>query len=510
MPDILKNSINSLKRIPLKKKIALGTILALFVSSTVVTLMWIKTPEYKVLYANLDPQDAGTIINRLKEMRISYKLKDSGKIYVPEDKVYEIRIKLASEGLPKGKQAGFELFDKTSFGITDFAQKVNYWRALQGELSRTISSLNEVDWARVHIAMPKESLFIEKEKKPSVSVLLKIHPNSLLTEDKARAIAYLVSASVPRLDPKDVVIVDTDGHILAAGVNGTNSGKWLGDQLKMQNQLEAELEQKVKSLLEKAVGVGKVIAKVSVDMDFSRVEKREELYNPDEVAIRSEQHIEQTSAGMQTTPFGIPGVLSNLPKGQKGNITPTPLKQSRHNKIINYEISKTVKHITEPIGKIKRISVAVLVDGKYKEEEMKKFKAIVEKAVGYSKERGDQIDIVGMPFDKSYLKEEAIMQKKAESLEKRRFLYRLAISLAKGFTLVILVVILAILLKKLLNSLTPTALPELEGLPKPVRELEVSMEKPKALSLTEEIKEIAKKEPEKMAQIAKSWIREVK
>jgi len=352
-------------------------------------------------------------------------------------------------------------------------------------------------------------------------VLLKLTPNQTLPESQVRAITYLVASSVPELDPKDVVVVDTNGHMLAGGRKGVFSGEWVGEKLKIQHQLETQLEQKVRELLERAVGPGKVIAKVSVDMDFSQIEKTQELYDPDQVVVRSEQQTEENAIGNETAPVGVPGVFSNLPQNQKqaSNGTNTsPFQQKRINRVVNYEISKTIQHITNPMGKIKRISVAVLVDGIHKgdkyiprpEEEMAKLKAIVEKAVGFSKVRGDQIEVVNVPFDQSFIKEQLQMEGIATKLEKRRLWYRVIIAAFKGIVLITLLFVLARLLKNLLKPVQE--LPSSQELPQPVRELEArigALPKTEDVeALREELRQIAQENPARIAQVAQTWLKE--
>jgi len=523
----VKSIIERFNKLSLIHKIAIGVVLSLLISIVVVSIIWIESPVYSILYYNLDTNDAAAVVNKLKEMRVPYRVKEPGKIYVPADEVYELRLKLASEGLPKGGSVGFEIFDKSNFGVSDFVQNINYIRALQGELSRTIASLEEIEWARVHIAMPRESLFVSRQRSPSASVVLKLKPNMALSDDQVQGIVYLVAAGVPKLESKDVVVIDTEGHVLAGG---DKNNLFIGNQIKLKAQTERELEDKIQSLLERVVGPGKAIAKVSVDMDFSRVEKTQEIYDPDNVAIRSEQNVETQSLGGQAVPVGVPGVMSNLPHGNNLSGNPTAptarTNQRQNNKIINYEISKTVQSIKEPTGKIVRISAAVLVDGTYKEangkvqyiprskEEMSKLKLVVQKAIGYSKKRGDQIEIVNVPFNKTLIKEEAPNKIGiADILKDKNFWYRIVNPLTKGLVIIAIMLILAAILKKILKEVplpTPTPLPE--GLPKSVKELETDKagEGVKALPLHEEIKEIAQQEPEKIAQIAKLWLKNVK
>ncbi|HDJ30526.1 MAG TPA: flagellar M-ring protein FliF, partial [bacterium] len=442
----------------------------------------------------------------------------------PQNRVYDIRLTLASQGLPKGGQIGFEIFDRRVFGITDFVQKLNYQRALQGELARTISSLNEVKWARVHIVMPEETLFTTEKKHPSASVLLKLNPGQHLSHEQIKAITYLVAASIPQLQPEEVVIVDNRGNMLAGGRKDAYAGEWLTETLRIQHRLESQLEQKIKDLLERVVGAGKVVAKVSVEMDFSKLEKTKESYDPETKVPRSEQIIEEVSSGSETIPAGIPGVVSNLPQTQASSTTKnTPFQRRKTNKIVNYELTKTIQHISEPMGKIRKISAAVLVDGIYKEiqgemkyfprneEEMQKFKAIVEKAIGFSKERGDQVEVVNVPFNQTFFKEQARIEKSIEKAAKRQWLYHLAISITKTFLLVVFLFAVLRLAKNLLKLLTPE-IPPPQELPKPVKELEATvgmLPVEKDLEeMKEELKQIAQKEPSRLAQVAQAWLKE--
>ncbi len=518
MPRFITLITTKLKELTPSQKIALGVAVSLLISVAMVSLLWIRSPEYGLLYSNLAPDDAAQIIKKLKEARIPYKLKEQGRIYVPLEEVYELRIRLASEGLPKGGGVGFEIFDKSSLGISDFAQKINYIRALQGELSRTIESLEEVEWARIHIAMPKESLFISKQKQPSASVVLKIKPNRVLTEDQIQGIVYLVSAAVPKLHANRVVIVDSEGHILA----GAKKESMLSvNQIKIKNQVEQELEDKIVALLEKVTGKDKVIAKVSVDMDFSKVEKRLETYDPYNVAVRSEQITQKQSSGTDILPMGVPGVLSNLPSSASGTanqgLNKQKNSQKESNKVINYEIGKTVQSIQEPVGKILRISAAVLVDGKYSPSDISKLKLLVQKAIGYSKQRKDQIEIVNMPFKEM----EKVPQEKGFMAFFRNapMISRIISPLIKGISATLIMFILLVGLKKLLKDIFPQPVPvevpeEAKELPKPVKELETAelaeTEEIKALPVHEEVKKIAQEDPEKIAYLTKMWLKEVK
>ena len=522
MPKFIIPILEKIKELPPSQKIILGIVISILISVAAVSIMWVRSPEYGLLYSNLNADDTAHIIKKLKDMKIPYKLKEGGRIYVPLDKVYELRIRLASEGLPKGEGVGFEIFDKTNFGISDFAQKINYIRALQGELARTIESLDEVEWARVHIAMPKESLFISRQKQPSASVVIKLKPNHGLSEEEIQGIVYLVSAAIPRLDAKRVILVDSEGHILA----GANKNKMFsGNQIRIKNQIEQELEDKIVGLLEKVTGKDKVIAKVSVDMDFSRVEKKLETYDPYNVAIRSEQIIQKQSSGAETLPMGVPGVLSNIPNTNVSgtlnkNLNSTKNTQKESNKVVNYEIGKTVESIKEPIGRIIRISAAVLVDGKYNATDIAKLKLLVQKAIGYSKQRGDQIEIVNMPF------KEIETEKQGHGimvlLKNVPMISRVINPLIKGISATLIMFILVMSLKKILREIIIPKAPvetekqeeETQELPKPVKDIEATelaeAEEIKALPVHEEVKKIAQEDPERVAYLTKLWLKEAK
>ncbi|MDD5434187.1 MAG: flagellar basal-body MS-ring/collar protein FliF [Nitrospira sp.] len=408
-----------------KKIIAVAGIAAAIAVITVI-VMWANRPVFQVLFSNLSPEDAGAITEKLKELKVPYEVGDSGSVMVPEDKVHEIRMTLASQGLPSGGGVGFEIFDKTTIGMTDFIQKINYRRALQGELSRTIGQLSEVEQARVHLAVPEKTLFSDKKEHTSASVVLKLRGGKVLTQSQVQGIVHLVSSSVEGLSPQNITIVDTNGNVLSRPSDDSYNSQLSNYQNEYQRGLEKSLEDRVQSMLERAVGPGKAVVRISGTLDFKQVETTEEKYDPDKVAVRSEQRSQDNSSGSSSsgTASGVPGVLSNLPSakgenpkaaggGGKGGNTS---QSNRTQETINYEINKTVNHIVEPVGNLKRLSAAVLIDGNYEavkgtdgkesrkyiprtEEELKKYTEIVKKAVGYSEERGDQVEVLSIPFE---------------------------------------------------------------------------------------------------------------
>jgi flagellar M-ring protein FliF len=408
--------IDSFRSLPLNRKITLALVLALLGGGLVALLSWANRTNYQTLYSRLDPEDAGAIVDKLKEAKVPYQLKQGGSIImVSEDKVYELRLQLASDRVFQKGTVGFELFDQTNLGTTEFVQTINYHRALQGELSRTISSLTEVEWARVHLAIPQRSLFVEKEQPPTASVVIRVKEGNLLRKAQIDGIVHLVSSSVEGLSPEHVKIIDDQGRILSDNSNDYSGQLSQSTKIEYQTQVEEILEKKVTGMLEKALGEGKVIARVSVGLNLKQVETTEEKYDPDRTVVKTEQRTQEQGSPVAVAQGQTPG-------------TPAVGNNSNYHKsdeIVKYELTKATNHTIELPGQISRISVAVLVDGSYDKqdkqgsqpacgaqgtpapakkyiprtpEEMKGIRGIVEKAVGYDAGRGDQIEVVNIPF----------------------------------------------------------------------------------------------------------------
>ncbi|MBI2413261.1 MAG: flagellar M-ring protein FliF [Deltaproteobacteria bacterium] len=389
---------------------------ALVVAALVVFLLFNKGPEYNVLYSQLSPEDSGAVIEKLKEMKVAYSVNGT-TISVPSDKVYETRMELAGDGLPQGGGVGYEIFDKTSFGVTDFVQKVNYKRALQGELARTISQIKEVESARVHLALPEKGVFLDEQKKARASIILKLKPGKSLAQGQVSAIVHLVANSFDNLRPEDVAVVDTTGKMWTKGSEDEGAMHLTASELEYKRSLERDLETRVQTMIEKTVGVNKVVARVSAEVDTKRIERTEETFNPDGQVVRSEHRNKESTIG-GVAASGVPGVLSNLPEtaGGQASSQSEPPRSNRSDEVINYEISKVTSHVVEPVGSIKRLTVAVLVDGNYEvtkdaegketrkynartDEEIAKYTDMIKGAVGFSQDRGDSISVVSTPFE---------------------------------------------------------------------------------------------------------------
>ena len=288
--QILSQLNAAFSNLSLGKKLTLATLILGSIAGFIFLLNWSGKSEFEPLYANLNSEDASAILSKLKEQKIEYRIASNGTmILIPEQHIYETRMQLASEGLPQGGGIGFEIFDNTKLGMTAFAQNVNFQRALQGELSRTINRIAEIESSRVHIVMTEKSLFVDEEEPASASVVLKLRPGKWLNQSQVKGIVHLVSSSVARLNAENVTVVDSNGKMLA-GANDTSSfGSLSSDQLDYQARVEKNLENRVRTMLESALGENKAIVRLSCSFDFKKQERTEELYLPDNKVVRSEQ-----------------------------------------------------------------------------------------------------------------------------------------------------------------------------------------------------------------------------
>ncbi len=405
---------------PLQKIMAVGLVVMVMGGLLTMIMRGGKVANYQVLYSSLSQEDAAEVVAKLKEQHIPYELAMNGSVIkVPEDKVLDTRLTLAGDGLPRGGGVGFEIFDKNAFGTTDFVQKMNYQRALQGELVRTIRQFQQVQDARVHIATPPDSVFIDDQKPPTASVSLKLRGAARLEPKQVQAIVNLVACAVPGLTADNITVVDTAGHLLFRKHSG-EAGALSDSQFEYQQGLEKSMRDKLESMFGEVVGQGKVIARVSVDLDFNQVDTTEEVFDPDGQVVRSEQTLnEDNSQG--GSPQGIPGVKGNLATFNEtpaGGSSAQGSAAKRNNVIRNYEISKTVKRTKDALGTVKRLSVAVMVDGTYQKsvgkdgktemkyaprspEELQLYEKMAKDAVGFNPDRGDQLEVVSASFASS-------------------------------------------------------------------------------------------------------------
>jgi len=422
LPQALQQLAAVIRGMSPAKRLTMFTLILGSAAGLAFLMTWSGGVELRAIYTNLDPQDAGAIVARLKEQKIPYRIEGDGRtILVPAESLHEVRMQMASEGLPQGSGIGFEVFDNTKLGMSEFAQNVNYQRALQGELARTIARISEVESCRVHLVMPEKTLFVDNEQPASASVAVKLKAGRRLSQDQINGIVHVVSSSVPRLNPDQVTVVDSSGKLLAGSRAKIAAGGLSMDQLEYQGQVERNLEMRVKSMLEQALGEGKAIVRLACALDFQRHEKTEEHFLADNQVVRSEQSLSETSRNADALPQGVPGVRSNTPGPdlmQNQVSGPGGSSFDKQDRTVNYEIGKITSRILEPVGRITRVSVAVLVDGTYKPtgdtsgagtrefiprgaEEIQKIEALVKRAVNFDADRGDTIEVVNIPFEAS-------------------------------------------------------------------------------------------------------------
>ncbi len=424
-----------LAALPMGREIALvGGVLAM-VALLAFMLMANRGNDYKVLFANLSDKDGGAIVAQLTQMNVPYKYTEGGSaILVPADKVHDVRLKLAQSGLPKGSIVGFELMDNARFGTTQFQERLNFQRGLEGELVRSITALSAVEAARVHLALPNQNGFFRDQQKPSASVLLTLHPGRTLDRAQLAGIVHLVSASVPELNPKAVSVLDQSGSLLAGppeGMAGANGGAANGmdpQQLQYVNQIETLYTKRIMDILEPVVGRDNLRAQVSAEVDFSQTESTSEEFKPNQngepASVRSAQSSEQTN-GNAAMPTGVPGAMSNQPptpatapiNGQAQAMQAANAGSGaggstvKREAVTNYEVDKTVRVTRGATGQVKRLSAAVVinhrstVDKKGKTqtvplspEELDKLTALVQETVGFNKDRGDSVKVINAPF----------------------------------------------------------------------------------------------------------------
>lgn len=409
-------------------KLWLGVAAAAIIALMAVVLLWSQRPDYRVLFSNYSDKDGGAIVAALEQMNVPFKFAESGNaILVPSNHVHEARLKLAAQGLPKGGNVGFELLENQKFGVSQFVEQVNFQRALEGELERSIQSVDSVQSARVHLAIPKASVFAREQKKPTASVLLNLHAGRSLDKRQISAIVHLVASSVPELPTTNVTVVDQNGDLLSdAGKDGA-ADNLDPAKLKYIEDLQRNIVKRVESIITPLVGASNVRAEATVEVDFSSSEQAAESYRPnqkpDEAAVRSMQSNESSSSSSATT-GGVPGALSNQPPvpataplvanepavADTATTVVTPLS-SQKNITTNYEVDKTVRYVQQPMGGIKRLSVAVVVNhvtttdksGKrvtraLTDDEKAQINELAKQAMGFNAERGDSLTVVNSSF----------------------------------------------------------------------------------------------------------------
>jgi flagellar M-ring protein FliF len=405
-----------------KQLVSLTLAFLAVVGLTIGSGYWLNTPNYGVLFSDMDSESASSVISKLKEQKVPYAIDDGGKtIRVPTTRVDELRLELAGQGMPGSGHVGFEIFDKTAFGVTDFLEHVNYRRALEGELARTISTISEVAGARVHIAMPQPSLFTGRDQPTKASVILKLRNKSQLPPQTVAAITGLVSASVESLKPEAVVIIDNFGRPLSRTEDPDDASGAVG--IERQQRIERELSARVINLLEPIVGSGRVRVNVTAKLNSDTNEETEEKWDPTPI-VRSQQTVTQTANGAAGPPQGVAGSRSNLPPDPSkpevaavSTLATLPTGAAHTAETTNYEVSKLTRHSLQPRGDVTKLSVAVLLDddrpvAKVDQqqpatakpraaEDIQKIHGLVAAAVGFDADRGDLLTVENIAFEET-------------------------------------------------------------------------------------------------------------
>ena len=475
MAQQLQETFNTLalrfNALPAVRKMTLAAVVAASIALIVGLYLWGSATEYKVLFSNLSERDAGTVTATLQTMNVPYQTEANGTLLVPASQVYDLRFKLAAQGIPKGGAVGFELMDSPKLGMTQFQEQLAFQRGLEGELARTIQSLAPVESARVHLAIPKPSVFIRDKQSPSASVLVNLHPGRALDPGQVQSIVHLVSSSVPELSPNSVTVVDQAGNLLTAKHDGQSLRGLNASQLEYTKAMEAYFVQRIEAIVAPIVGTGNVKAEVRADLDFSEDEATSESYRPnptpDAQSIRSQQTVEDiNNAGTQAQ--GVPGALTNQPPGPAtapvtappgANAGPNAVaaagqggNSSRKENTVNFELDKTIRHVKASQGRIKRLSAAVVVnhrtardnEGKagkptpLSAQEMTQINSLVREAMGFNQPRGDTVNVVNAAFTEARVEADVPLWKDpnnvalAKELLKNLIIFGLAFYLVFG------------------------------------------------------------------------------
>ncbi len=545
-PPASPNWLQRLSALDRSQRMRLGAGIALLVVAAVAAMVMGRQPDYKVLFSNLSDKDGGAIVAQLSQMNVPYKHADGGgAILIPAERVHDVRLRLATQGLPRGSVTGFELMETNRFGMTQFQERLNFQRGLEGELTRSIQALSSVQGARVHLALPNQNGFFREQQKPSASVLVSLHPGRILDRAQLAGIVHLVASSVPELAPSAVSVLDDTGKLLsqspdAAGEDGINA-----QQLLYVQQIEQQYARRIMEILEPVVGRNNVKAQVSAELDFSRTESTSEQFRPNQTpdsgAIRSQQVLESSGTANKTA-TGVPGAVANQPPAPSAapvngaNPAPTAGGQqgaeestSKRESTTNYEVDKTVKVTRGNNWAIKRLSAAVVVNYQALAEEkggaspkpltpeqIEQMTGLVRETIGFNKERGDSVNLMNTPFLTSETPAAAVpLWKQPETIElAKTFAWPL------GAVLFAALVLLGLVRPALKGTAKPaeavpvaggqlSALeadePDRPALPAPTKKDEVVKVTPEQLRL-EEARVLAKANPVAVANILKTWV----
>ena len=426
------------------QKIAVLTFIILAVGAVSAAAFFATRPSYAVLYSNLQDDDAGDIVAKLKEQKVTYRLAANGNaIEVPDNQVHELRLAMAGQGLPQGGSVGFEIFDRSQLGLSEFGEKLNYQRALQGELARTIAQLDPVQYTRVHIVMPRERLYANAQEQASASVVLRLRPGAHLQAGQVRSITNLVSSAVEGLQPQAVTVVDTSGTLLSADAELSGEGSGAGAaavRLRLRREYEREIERNVQSMLDRVLGPGRAVVRASATINFDKRETEQENFEPvgdGTGVLESQQQKSEIYQGGSASASGIPGTASNIalapPTSAGGHDN-----YQRTETVSQYRVSRKIERTTVEPGQVERLSVAVFVDGNLESPQRDAVEKAVVSAAGIDTERGDEVVVEAVPFDTTV----AAQQDKEGAAQQRR---ELMWSIGKNGAAILLLIIFLVM-----------------------------------------------------------------
>ncbi|MFN7154669.1 MAG: flagellar basal-body MS-ring/collar protein FliF [Acidovorax sp.] len=545
-PPASPNWLQRLSTLDRGQRMRLGVGVALLVAAAIAAVVLGRQPDYRVLFANLSDKDGGAIVAQLSQMNVPYRHADGGgAILIPSDRVHDVRLRLATQGLPRGSVAGFELMESSKFGMTQFQERLNFQRGLEGELTRSIQALSSVQGARVHLALPNQNGFFREQQKPSASVLVSLHPGRILDRAQLAGIVHLVASSVPELAPSAVSVLDDTGKLLSQSPDNSAGAEANAQQLLYVQQIEQQYTRRIMEILEPVVGRDNVKAQVTAEVDFTQTESTSEQFRPnqtpDSSAIRSQQVLESKGSANKTA-TGVPGAVANQPPvpaaapinganpapnagGQQG----TEEQNSKRESTTNYEVDKTIKVTRGSTGAVKRLSAAVVVNYQSAEEkgklvpkaltpeQLEQMTALVRETIGFNRERGDSVNLMNTPFQVTAASSKDVpLWKQPEAIE-----------LAKTFAWPVGAVLFAALVllglvrpalkgpKIVKVEAAPVAGGQLDALeaetldrpalPAPGKKDEVLPATPEQLRL-EDARVLAKENPVAVANILKTWL----
>jgi flagellar M-ring protein FliF len=529
------------------QRMRLGVGAALLVAVAIAAIVLGRQPDYRVLFANLNDKDGGAIVAQLSQMNVPYKHADGGgAILIPADRVHDVRLRLATQGLPKGSVAGFELMESSKFGMTQFQERLNFQRGLEGELTRSIQALSSVQGARVHLALPNQNGFFREQQKPSASVLVSLHPGRVLDRAQLAGIVHLVASSVPELAPSAVSVLDDTGKLLSQSPDTASGSGVDAQQLLYVQQIEQQYARRIMDILEPVVGRNNVKAQVSAEVDFSQTESTSEQHRPnlaaDASAIRSQQVVESNGPQGNPLPTGVPGAASNQPPAPSAapiNGANPPLAAAngqqqgalgaggRRESVINYEVDKTVRVTRGGSGAVKRQSAAVVVNYQSSEDkgktvakaltpaQLEQMTALVRETIGFNKDRGDSVNLMNTPFQVDVAPVNDVpLWKQPEMVDLAK-----TFAWPVGAVLFAALVLLGLVRPALKGAARPRAIPmaggtldaleaeqpERPALPAPTRKNELLPVSPEQMQL-EDARRLAKENPMAVANILKTWV----